>query len=85
MFAALVETGERLKCETSLRAVVLSGNQHGDQLGAPVPGDGGVASGQIGGHRPRAIQGEHEVWLTARLKERAFTLRGLVAELARVG
>lgn len=43
---------------------------------------GTVTPGQIGGHRPRAIQGEHEIWLAARLKERHFTLRGLVAELA---
>ncbi len=46
---------------------------------------GAVTPGQIGGHRPRTIQGEHEIWLAARLTERAFTLRGLVAELAERG
>jgi putative transposase len=43
---------------------------------------GSVAPGQMGGHRPKAISGEHRVWLLARTKERDFTLRGLVAELA---
>ena len=46
---------------------------------------GAVTPGQIGGHRPRTIQGEHEIWLSARLAERSFTLRGLVAELAERG
>ncbi len=46
---------------------------------------GTVTPGQIGGHRPRTIQGEHEIWLAARLTERSFTLRGLVAELAERG
>jgi transposase len=36
----------------------------------------------MGGHRPKAISGEHSVWLLQRLKDRDFTLRGLVAELA---
>ena len=43
---------------------------------------GAVAPGQIGGHRPRTIRGEHEAWLAARIRDRDFTLRGLVAELA---
>jgi putative transposase len=46
---------------------------------------GSVAPGQMGGHRPRTIQGEHESWLAVRIRERAFTLRGLVAELAERG
>lgn len=41
-----------------------------------------VAPGQMGGHKPRAISGEHRNWLIARCGDRAFTLRGLVAELA---
>src|SRR5262249_36257195 len=46
-------------------------------------GEGGsVAPGQMGGHRPKVIRGEHEIWLRQRLRERDFTLRGLVAELA---
>ena len=43
---------------------------------------GSVAPGQMGGHKPRAIRDEHEAWLRGRIRERAFTLRGLVAELA---
>jgi putative transposase len=46
---------------------------------------GSVDPGQMGGHKPRTIRGEHESWLTARVRERAFTLRGLVAELAERG
>jgi putative transposase len=41
-----------------------------------------VAPGQMGGHKPRAISGAHRDWLIARCRDRAFTLRGLVAELA---
>ena len=46
---------------------------------------GSAAPGKIGGHRPRKIQGEHAAWLRARMTEAAFTLRGLVAELAERG
>jgi transposase len=46
---------------------------------------GSVAPGQMGGHKPKAIRDEHEVWLRQRLQERDFTLRGLVAELAARG
>jgi transposase len=46
---------------------------------------GSVAPGQMGGHKPKAIAGEHEVWLRQRVKEKDFTLRGLVAELAARG
>jgi transposase len=42
---------------------------------------GSVAPGKMGGHRPKAISGEHRVWVLQRIK-RDFTLRGLVAELA---
>jgi transposase len=45
---------------------------------------GSVAPGKMGGHRPKAISGEHRVWLLQRIK-RDFTLRGLVAELAQRG
>ncbi len=45
---------------------------------------GSVAPGQMGGHKPKAIAGEHEVWLVWRLKE-PFTLRGLVKEFAARG
>jgi putative transposase len=43
---------------------------------------GSVAPGQMGGHKPRAIAGEHRDWLVERCREKDFTLRGLVAELA---
>jgi transposase len=43
---------------------------------------GSVSPGQIGGHKPKAISGAHRDWLIARCRERDFTLRGLVAELA---
>jgi putative transposase len=43
---------------------------------------GKLAPGQMGGHKPRAIRGEHEAWLRQRLGEREFNLRGLVAEFA---
>ena len=48
-------------------------------------GTGGVRPGQMGGHKPRKISGDHRLWLVARCRERAFTLRGLVVELAERG
>lgn len=42
---------------------------------------GSVAPGQMGGHKPRSIRGEHEAWLLERIKRGDYTLRGLVAEL----
>ena len=46
---------------------------------------GSVAPGKMGGHKPRAISGEHRDWLLRRVREKDFTLRGLVAELAERG
>jgi transposase len=46
---------------------------------------GSVAPGQMGGHKPKAIRGEHEAWLRSRLQAGDFTIRGLVAELAERG
>ena len=46
---------------------------------------GSVAPGQMGGHKPRAIRDEHEVWLRERIAEGTFTLRGLVGEFAERG
>jgi putative transposase len=43
---------------------------------------GSVAPGKMGGHKPKAISGEHRLWLLQRSKDGDFTLRGLVAELA---
>jgi hypothetical protein len=36
----------------------------------------------MGGHKRKAIRGAHHLWLAARIRERDFTFRGLVAELA---
>ncbi len=43
---------------------------------------GSVAPGQMGGHKPKKISGEHAIWLSQRIRNDDFTLRGLVAELA---
>ena len=43
---------------------------------------GSVRPSKIGGYKPRAIVGAHRTWLLQRVKEKDFTLRGLVAELA---
>ena len=46
---------------------------------------GSVSPGQMGGHKKRAIAGEHRMWLLVRCRDQNFTLRGLVAELAERG
>ena len=46
---------------------------------------GSVAPGKMGGHKPKKISGEHRLWLLQRIKDRDFTLRGLVADLAERG
>jgi len=46
---------------------------------------GSAAPGQMGGHKPKAISGEHADFLAGRVREGAFTLRGLAAELAERG
>jgi transposase len=46
---------------------------------------GSLQPSQIGGYKPKAISGDHRVWLMQRIEERAFTLRGLVAELREKG
>ena len=46
---------------------------------------GSIEPGKMGGHKPKAISGEHRVWLLQRIRDRDFTLRGLVAELAERG
>jgi len=43
---------------------------------------GSAEPGQMGGHKPKAIRGEHRDWLIVRCRAGDFTLRGLVAELA---
>ena len=51
----------------------------------PFRGTGSVAPGQMGGHRRKKISGAHHDWLVARCGGKAFTLRGLVAELGERG
>ena len=46
---------------------------------------GSVAPGQMGGRKPKAIAGEHAAFLARRVRDGAFTLRGLVGELAARG
>jgi putative transposase len=46
---------------------------------------GSVAPGKMGGHKRKSIAGEQRAWLLERMKEKDFTLRGLVAELAERG
>jgi putative transposase len=46
---------------------------------------GSVAPGQMGGQKPKAIAGEHAAFLSRRVRDGAFTLRGLVGELAARG
>jgi putative transposase len=46
---------------------------------------GSVRPGKTGGHKPKAIAGKHRTWLLLRIKEKDFTLRGLVTELAERG
>ena len=43
---------------------------------------GSVATNRVGGHRPKKIAGADRDWLVQRCREKPFTLRGLVAELA---
>jgi putative transposase len=46
---------------------------------------GTIEPGQMGGHRPKKIAGTWRTWLLERCRNRAFTLRGLVGELAERG
>jgi putative transposase len=46
---------------------------------------GSVAPLQMGGYKPKSIAGSHRDWLIERCRGGAFTLRGLVAELAERG
>ncbi len=46
---------------------------------------GSAAPGRIGGYAPPKIAGGHRDWLLERTRAEAFTLRGLVVELAERG
>jgi putative transposase len=43
---------------------------------------GSAAPDKMGGHKPKKIVGGHADWLRARCRAKAFTLQGLVMELA---
>jgi putative transposase len=47
-----------------------------------VAATGSAVPGQMGGHKPKAISGDHHDWLVSRCRSAPFTLRGLVRELA---
>src|SRR6202051_3116411 len=43
---------------------------------------GSVAPGQMGGHKTKAIRGEHEAWLRERLRREGLTLRRRFGEVS---
>ena len=62
------------------------GHQYGDQLGAAGARDRqALPPARWGGHKPKAISGEHREWLLQRVREKDFTIRGLFAEFAERG
>jgi putative transposase len=80
---AAVEAGA-LSCHQAA-AAVLPGHLHMVTRDAALASDRSVALGQIGGHKPKAISGEHRAWLLERARVGDFALRGLVAEFAESG
>ena len=46
---------------------------------------GDLRPGQMGGHKPKTISGDHRTGLLERCRAAGFTLRGLVSELAERG
>ena len=46
---------------------------------------GSVAPGQMGGHKPKAIAGEHRAWLLERIKERTSPCAGWWPNLPSAG
>lgn len=46
---------------------------------------GSLSPERMGGHRPKKLVGKHREWLLMRCREKQFTLRGLVVELAKRG
>ena len=80
---AAVETGGLVV--SSGGGAVWRRRQHGDPVGGAFAQDRQRGPSKIGGYKPRAIAGEHRTWLLARIKEKDFTLLGLVGELAERG
>jgi putative transposase len=71
--------------EASVGGAIWDCAEHGDQLGPACSGDGERRARPDGGRKPKAIAGEHALFLARRVGEGGFTLRGLVAELAERG
>ncbi len=46
---------------------------------------GNVSPGQMGGHKPKAIAGEHRLWLLQRTKDETSPCAGLSPSLPNVG
>ncbi|WP_166217491.1 transposase [Bradyrhizobium septentrionale] len=42
---------------------------------------GSVEPGQMGGHKPKAVSGDHAVWLSQRIRDGDFTKRSLLPSL----
>ena len=59
--------------------------EHGRQLGPAVSRHRQRGAGADGWRKPKAICGNHHVFLVRRVREGGFTLRGLVRELAEHG
>ncbi len=75
---ALVSAGESVRSVAAVLSISASSVVKWAQRSRTT---GSVAPGQMSGHRPRVLVGEHREWLLRRVT-RDFTLRGLVAELA---
>ena len=54
-------------------------------MGAALGRGGQHRAWSDGGHRPKKLTGAWRSWLLERCHERAFTLRGLISELAERG
>src|SRR5271155_3666752 len=80
---AAVETGGLSRHEAAIRFGI--GVSTAIRWVASFRRTGSVAPGQMGGHKPRRLVGAHRDWLMQRCAGQAFTLRGLVAELAARG
>ncbi len=79
---ARVEKGEAIR---SVAAALAISPSCVSKWGALKRRTGDVSPGKIGGHRKRTLSGDKADWLRARMRASAFTLRGLVAELAERG
>jgi transposase len=78
---ARVSAGESVRSVAAILSVSASSGVKWAQRSRAT---GSVAPGQMGGHRPPVLVGEHREWLLRRVTQ-DFTLRGLVAELAARG